>query len=65
MDLLVLLLKNWHDDPTIGFEAKNGPQDVNEFGEAEVKILDLSDAKFLDEIEGHVEEHVQNWDIYP
>jgi hypothetical protein len=65
LDLLVLSIKNWHDDPTIGVEAKKGPQDVNEFGEAEVKILDLLDAKFPNEVEGHVEECVQNWDIYP
>jgi len=32
--VLVLLIKNRHDDP-IGFEAKKGPQDVDEFGEVE------------------------------
>jgi hypothetical protein len=56
LDLLVLLIRNWHDNPTIGFEAKKGSQDVNEFGEAEEEILDLLDAEFLDEVEGHVEE---------
>jgi hypothetical protein len=65
LDFLVLLIKNWHDDPTIGFEAKKGPQDVNEFGKPEEKIVDLLDAKFRDKVEGHVEECVQNWDIYP
>ncbi len=48
LDLLVLLIKNWNDDPTIGFEAKKGSQDVNEFGEVEEEILNLLDAEFLD-----------------
>ncbi len=65
MDLLVLLIKNWHDDPTIGFEAKSGPQDVDKFGKAKEEILDLLDVEFFDEIEGHVEDCVQNWDMYP
>jgi phage terminase large subunit-like protein len=65
LDLLVFLIKNWHDDPTIGFEAKKGPQDVDEFGEVEEEILNLLDAKFPHEVEDHVEECVQNWDMYP
>jgi tetrahydromethanopterin S-methyltransferase subunit A len=65
LDLLVLLIKNWHDDPTIGFEAKSGPQDVDKFGKAKEEILDLLDVEFFDEIEGHVEDCVQNWDMYP
>jgi hypothetical protein len=55
LDLLVFLIKNWPDDPTIGFEVKKGPQDVDEFGKAEEEILDLLDAKFPDEVEDHVE----------
>ncbi len=54
LDFLVFLIKNRHDDP-IGFEAKKGPQDVDEFGEVEEEILDLLDAKFPNEVEGHVE----------
>ncbi len=64
LDLLVLLIKNWHDDPTIGFEAKSGPQDVDKFGKAKEEILDLLDAKFSNEVEDHVEDCVQNWDMY-
>jgi hypothetical protein len=59
LDLLVLLINNWHDNPTIGFEAKKGPQDVNEFGEAEEEILNLLDAEFPNEVEGHVEKCVE------
>ncbi len=53
LDFLVLLIKNRHDDP-IGFEAKKGPQDEDEFGEVEEEILDLLDAKFPNEVESHV-----------
>jgi hypothetical protein len=28
LDLPILLIKNWFDNPTIAFEAKGGPQDV-------------------------------------
>jgi phage terminase large subunit-like protein len=38
---------------------------VDEFGEAEEKILDLLDAQFPNEVEGHFEKCVQNWDMYP
>jgi hypothetical protein len=65
LHLLVILIKNWHDDPTIGFEAKNGPQNVDEFGKAKEDILDLLDVKFSNEVEDHVEDCVQNWDMYP
>jgi hypothetical protein len=58
LDLLVLLIKNWPNDPTTGFEAKKGPQDVDGFGEIEEEILGLLDAEFPNEIEDHVEECV-------
>ncbi len=33
LDLLVLLIKNWLDDPIVGFDAKGGPpKDVDDFG---------------------------------
>jgi hypothetical protein len=63
---LVLLIKNWLDDPIIGFEAMGGPlKDVDEFGEPEEKILNLIDVKFPNEVEGYVEKCVQNWDMFP
>jgi hypothetical protein len=65
LDRLVILINNWHDDPTIGCENKNEPPDVNEFGKAKEEILDLLDVKFFDEVEVHVEDCVQNWDMYP
>ncbi len=47
-NLLVLLIKNWHNDPTIGFEAKGGPlKGVDEFGEAKEEILDLLDIEIF------------------
>ncbi len=38
---------------------------MDEFGEAEEKILNLLDVKFLNEVEGYLEECVQNWDMFP
>ncbi len=64
LDLLVLLIKNWHDDPTIGFQAKSGPQDVDKFGKAKEETLDLLDVEFSNEVEDHVEDCVQNWNMY-
>ncbi len=65
LDFLVFLIKNWPNNPTIGSEAKKGPQNVDEFGEAMEEIQHLLDVKFLDEVEDHVEECVHNWDMYP
>jgi hypothetical protein len=63
---LVLLVKNWHDDPIIGFEVMGGPlKDVDKFGEVEKEVLDSIDDKFPNEVEGYVEECVQNWDMFP
>ncbi len=58
LDLIVILIKNWLHDPTIGFRAKREPQDVDEVWEAEEEILDLLDVEFLDEDEDHVEDCV-------
>jgi hypothetical protein len=63
---LVLLIKNWLDGPIIGFEAMGEPlKDVDEFGEVEENILNLIDVEFPNEVEGYVEECVQNWDMFP
>jgi hypothetical protein len=40
-------------------------KDVDEFGDTDEKILDLLDAKFANEVEGYVEECVQNWYMFP
>ncbi len=62
LDLLLLLIKNWPNDPIIGFEAKGGPlKGVDEFGDIEEEILNSLDT----EVEGYVEECVRNWDIFP
>ncbi len=43
-----------------------GPlKDVDEFGEAVEEILNLIDVEFPNEVEGYVEECVQNWDMFP
>jgi hypothetical protein len=66
LDLLVLLIKNWLDDPIVGFDAKGEPpKDVDDFGDTQEKILDLQDAKFFDEVDDCVEECVQNWNMFP
>ncbi len=66
LDLLVLLIKNWPNDPIIGFEAKGGSlKGVDAFGDTEEEILDLLYTEFLNEVEGYVEECVHNWDIFP
>jgi hypothetical protein len=62
LDLLVPLIHNCHDDPTVGFETKRGPQD--EFGKVEEEMLDMLDAKFHDAVADHIENCVQNWDMY-
>lgn len=39
LDLLVLIIKNWLDDPTIVVEDKEGPkEDVDRFGERTRRI---------------------------
>jgi hypothetical protein len=45
LDFLVLQIKKWFDDPTIGFEAIKEPQDVNEFGKVDKEILYLLDVE--------------------
>ncbi len=40
-------------------------KDVDEFGEVEENILNLIDVEFPNEVEGYVEECVQNWDMFP
>jgi hypothetical protein len=65
VDLLVLLIKNLPNDLSIGFEVKREPQDVDEFGEVEEEILDLLNVEFPNEVEDHVKDCVQHWDMYP
>jgi hypothetical protein len=52
-------IKNWPNDPTIGFEAKGRSlKNVDEFGEANKKILNILDAKFPNEVKDYVKEYV-------
>jgi hypothetical protein len=46
LDFLVFQIKNWFDDPIVGFEAIKEPQDVDEFGKVDNEILDLLNVEF-------------------
>ncbi len=63
-DPLVLLIKNWLDDPIVGFEDKWGSKYVDGFRQVEEEILDVMDVECFDEVEDRVKECIQNWDIY-
>jgi hypothetical protein len=38
---------------------------VNGFDEVEEDIRNIISTKFYDEVEDHVKDHVQNWNMYP
>ncbi len=62
-DLLVLLIKNWLDEPIVGVEDKWGSKYVDGFGQVEEEILDVMDIECFDEVEDHVKDCTQNRDI--
>jgi hypothetical protein len=37
---------------------------VDGFGQVEEEILDVMDVECFDEVENHVKDCIQNWDIY-
>ncbi len=57
-----MLIKNRLDDPIADVQDKRY---VDEFGEIEGNILDVMDVDFPKEVDDHVKECVQNWDMYP
>ncbi len=57
LDLLVLLIKNWSNDPIVDVHDKRY---VDEFDEIETCILDVMDVKYPKEVDDHVEQCVQN-----
>jgi hypothetical protein len=57
-----LLIKNWLNDLIANAHDKRY---MDEFGEIEGNILDVMHVEFLEEVDDHVEECVQNWDMYP
>jgi hypothetical protein len=59
LDFLVLI-KNWHDDPTISVKDNGGLKDVDEFGEDKEDILNVMNVEFFYEVENHVHDCVQN-----
>ncbi len=65
LDLFIFLIKNWPNDPASGIEDKQGPNNVHGFDEVEEEILDIINTKFYDQVEDHVKDYVQNWNMYP
>ncbi len=55
-----MLIKNWLDDPTIGFDDKTSLADLDVFDEVEDDILDVIDFEFLDEVDHHLEEGIED-----
>jgi hypothetical protein len=47
LDFLVLLIKNWQDDPATRFDDKTSLADLDVFGEVEEDILYVIDSEFL------------------
>jgi hypothetical protein len=65
LDLLILLIKNWPNNPCANVEGDR-LQGVDGFGEVEENLLDVLDIDFPNEVGGYVEEdNVQNWELYP
>ncbi len=56
LDLLVLLIKNWLNDPTIRFYDKTSLANLDVFGEVEEDILDVIDFEFPNKVDDHLEE---------
>ncbi len=56
LDLLVLLIKNWLDDPTTIFDDKASLVDLDVFGEVEEDILYVIDSKFPNEVDDYLKE---------
>ncbi len=65
LGLLVLLIKNWLDDPTIRFDDKTSLANLDVFGEVEEDVLDVIDSKFPNEVDEHLEECIQDWEMHP
>ncbi len=51
--------------PTSGFEKKIGIVDLGGPGDVEEYILDVIEFEFPHEVDGHVEDCIQDWDMYP
>jgi hypothetical protein len=65
-DLLVFFYQELVlNGPIVGFEDKRGFKYVDGFGQAKEEILDVMDVECFDEVEDHVKDYIQNWDIYP
>ncbi len=58
-------IKNWLDGPIVGFGDKWRFKYVDGFGQTKEEILDVMDVECFDEVEDHVKDYIQNWDIYP
>jgi len=56
----VFFIKNYHDDPTIDVDDKRRNVGVDGFGEVEEGILDVMDVEFLEEVQDHLEDCLQD-----
>jgi len=65
LGLLVLLIKNWLDDPTTRFDDKTSLANLDVLGEVEEDILDVIDFEFPNEVDEHLEECIQDWEMHP
>ncbi len=61
LDFLVLLIKNWLDDPTTRFDDKTSLAYLDVFGEVEEDVLNVKDFEFLDKVDDHLKECIQDW----
>jgi len=51
-------------DPTTRFDDKTSLANLNVFSEVEEDILDAIDFEFLDKLDDHLEECIQDWEMY-
>jgi hypothetical protein len=65
LDFLVSLIKNWLNDPTTRFDDKLCLANLDMFGEVEEDILDVLDSEFPNEVDEHLDECIQDWEMYP
>jgi hypothetical protein len=51
--------------PTTRFDDKTSLANLNVFGEVEEDILNVIDFEFLDKLDDHLKEYIQDWEMYP
>ncbi len=51
--------------PTTKFDDKTSLANLNVFSEVEEDILNVIDFEFLDKLDDHLKEYIQDWEMYP